>query len=325
MHPETIIVESGGIRPLVSLLSAPWEPAAELAAINLVRLTRTTKDAASHIADKGGITPLVQLLSDESPLYTPGAQQQAAAALAELALVPRNRDEIANAGGIKRLVELLCCPTYGTPETAARVLAHLALADDGPGAQTAGGPGGQVAADGADEKKALPKGGAAAREAEEGSEDLVHGSDERRAMVHQVGGVKRLISMLDVSNLTGKQTIMVKGIGLPIENINVGMQEQGAATLADVAFENADMQDAVIELGGIPSLLVFMRTGAPTYYTHIPAPAHARRARTRPSRRAPVHAPIHMRAQTARSRARARTASHAVQARSLGKSMQLAS
>ena len=68
--------------------------------------------------------------------------------------------------------------------------------------------------------------------------------------------------MLDASNLASKQTIMPKGIGLPVENINVGMQEQGAATLADIAFENDEMQEAIIDSGGIPYLLNVMRTGS---------------------------------------------------------------
>ena len=67
----------------------------------------------------------VRLLQHESP----GVQQHATAALAELAAVPRNRDMIANAGGVRKLIGLLTAPTIGTPEVATRALAHLALED----------------------------------------------------------------------------------------------------------------------------------------------------------------------------------------------------
>ena len=50
------------------------------------------------------------------------AQQQAASSLSELALLPDNRDEIANAGGIPPLTRLLGCMTKGTAELAARAV-----------------------------------------------------------------------------------------------------------------------------------------------------------------------------------------------------------
>ena len=42
----------------------------------------------------------------------------------------RNRDAIANSGGIEPLIKLLDSETVGTPEIAARALASLARADD---------------------------------------------------------------------------------------------------------------------------------------------------------------------------------------------------
>ena len=59
---------------------------------------------------------------------------------------------------------------------------------------------------------------------------------------------------------TAKDT---KGLGLKDEvGIKVGMQEQAAIALADVAYKNHEMQDAIIEAGGVPPLLQFIRTGS---------------------------------------------------------------
>ena len=44
--------------------------------------------------------------------------------------------------------------------------------------------------------------------------------------------------------------------------IKVGMQEQAAATLADLALDDVDLQDAIIEADGVGPLLAFIRTGS---------------------------------------------------------------
>lgn len=177
------------------------EVAAELAALCMVRLTRITPDISAQIAEKGGIAPLVMLLSEG----TPGAQQQAACVLAELALVPRNRDMIAHAGGIAQLIDLLVAPCVGTPEVAARCLSHIALFDVSGG----GGKGG-VAEGAGGAAEAAVAGAAAMGGGEEKAagkdKDKVFGSDERRGMIATAGGVKRLISMLDNSNLLGAKS-----------------------------------------------------------------------------------------------------------------------
>ena len=79
-----------------------------------MRLSRTKRDVSVLIAEQGGVVPLVKLASNGSP----GAQQQAAAALAELALVDTNRDAIANAQGLRALIRLTVSCTIGTPDHA---------------------------------------------------------------------------------------------------------------------------------------------------------------------------------------------------------------
>ena len=44
--------------------------------------------------------------------------------------------------------------------------------------------------------------------------------------------------------------------------LKVGMQEQAAIAIADLAYRNADMQDAIIEADGVGPLLAFIRTGS---------------------------------------------------------------
>ena len=56
--------------------------------------------------------------------------------------------------------------------------------------------------------------------------------------------------------------------------LNVGMQEQAAAALADLAYNSSDMQDAIIDTTGVPSLLNFMKGTA----TSLLGQEHAARA-----------------------------------------------
>ena len=87
-----------------------------------------------------------------------------------------------------------------------------------------------------------------------------------------------MISMLDGSNLSAgaaeksraglrhsrehgeKES---KSLGLKEETgMKVGMAEQAAIAIADIAFKNNDMQDAIIEANGVPPLLTVCRTGS---------------------------------------------------------------
>ena len=102
--------------PITSSLSLP-HPSLQ------VRLTRHDPEVSIHIAEAGGIIPLVKLLGSG----TAGARLQSASALAELALIPLARDSIAAADGIEPLIALLVSTHANTSETAARTLSHIAL------------------------------------------------------------------------------------------------------------------------------------------------------------------------------------------------------
>ena len=88
------ILDAKGVAPLVGMLSAEGLKAPELAAVTIVRLTEDNLEVSRSIAACHGIVPLVRLLT----IGTSAAQQQAASALSELALLPDNRDEIAKSG-----------------------------------------------------------------------------------------------------------------------------------------------------------------------------------------------------------------------------------
>lgn len=254
---HSMIVESGAISPLVGMLSADSLRAPEIAAIIMVRLARFNPNVSSIIADMGGIVPLIKLIANTSADASAGAQLQASALLAELALIPKNRDPITNANGIEPLVKLLISTTVGTPETAARVLGHLALSngDDTVYAYT---PVDQLG-------------------------DGIRGSAERRTKINQIGGVKRLIMMLDGSSAgmaaVGKKKVEPaiapkkasedqKAVVSSETSKELGMQEQAAATLAEIALANPAMQDAIVEGIGVPPLLAVIRNGSPVGQEH---------------------------------------------------------
>ena len=216
---RALIVDSLVMQPLVRMLTAETECAPELAAVTLVRLSRGNVDVCNDCASKGAIVPLVKLVS--SGLH--GAQQQAAATLAEIALVSQNRDAIANAGAIEPLIRLMDSSTVGSPETAARVLAHLALEDDkiddsgslvarkakavtaAKAAAATAAAAATTAAAAAASAGGKPAGApsvagslAEASDAEVLARELT-GASERRAQIHVLGGVSRLVAMLDGS------------------------------------------------------------------------------------------------------------------------------
>jgi len=313
---RTLIANAGAIKPLIGMLAAEGDVAAELAAIILVRLARGNTEVSIQIAAQGGVLPLVRLVESGSA----GSQQQAASCLSELALVPKNRNIVANAHGIQPIIALLSSPTIGTPETAARVLARLAHEDPSvvdveakarllmltrlrpkleplltkAGMQWDVAEAKLVAAESIDALMENPVefiaalGDVAEAKARTAKDGEIKGAAERRAQIYMMGGIKRLISMLDGSNLTGG--VKVKGWVPPTTPARkdpiadakekgapstkgkdmkdaeagpkVGMSEQAAIALADIAYNNADMQDAIIEAGAVPALLAFIRIGS---------------------------------------------------------------
>lgn len=251
------IAYADGISALVGMLEESSLRGAELSAVTIVRLAQGNAAVATMVAEEGGIMPLVKLLHTES-----GAATQAAATLAELALVAKNRDPIANASGIDPLINLLGSRMVGTPETAARALAHIASAD------------------GEDETQVANE-----QEEDEMDDDYdgLRGAKQRRAHIDDRGGITQLIAMLDGSNLASRGTQLsstalwgrareaVEGTvqkphipGAAIDPaMKAGMQSQAAAALAEFANGDEEMQDAIIDGDGVPKLLALVRDGVP--------------------------------------------------------------
>lgn len=272
----------------VQMLVTDGELAAELAAMTIVRIAEGSSIAAVSIANAGGIAPLVRLVVSGRPTV----QQTSAAALAAIGLVPRCRNTIANAGAIPPLVQQLRSSLLGSPETAARTLAHLAR-DDGCDIDLFGL--GTFAGRGEVDEMGTPVQAGDVTDsnddegAEESGDGAVLGGAMRREKVLDAGGVDALISMLDGSNIPGFDTNKASGsawgkarVGVagtievaPIFpgsqvdfGMRIGMQEQAAATIADLALGDEDMQDAIIDAVGVPPLLNLIRIGTSLAQEH---------------------------------------------------------
>ena len=163
----------GGLTPLVAMLSLADRRQQELAAVVISRLTQSH---ASEIAEAGAIAALVGLTTKG----TRAAQQHAASALADIAAHPGpHRDEVAvDAGGIPPLVALLRSAVPGTPEMAARALAHLARDHEACGDDGGALPTKERGDQSASARGARDRGAA------------------RRRLILAAGGVDRLIDML---------------------------------------------------------------------------------------------------------------------------------
>ena len=266
------IVEAGAMQPLCAMLTSDSVDAQELAAIGISRLLKCDPMVSLTVAKVGGIVPLVKLLRDGSPT----GQQQAVCALAEVGITPANRPLIAEAGGIPRLAALLTSDVMGTSETAARAMSYMARDD-----------------------LETPDDGGAKNEEDDGTGEetaLQLAGRQRRRELLSVGAVKKLIAMMTSVSLSASVVAkkmweyVAKVVGVEviseadeakrkegtatqsyirpdIEKV-IGMQEQAAATLSDLAYGDTDMQDAIIAAGGVPTLITLLRTGSKVSQEH---------------------------------------------------------
>ncbi|KOO28054.1 beta-glucan synthesis-associated [Chrysochromulina tobinii] len=300
-HSDNRLAITKRLVAVLSMKATPARATRLLSALAALCDSEPTNQVA--IAKAGGVQHLIVWLSNPDE----GVQTQAARAMLAVAsnnmttqaLV--NRDPIARAGAISPLIKLLSSTTLGTPETAARALAHLARdSDDLAHPEVEGETGGETSADAtgvtavADTdarssswmRRDDNDGGAGADDGEDGS--AIVGGEARRALILFEGGVKRLVAMLDGSNLPSfdakaagsgwaKARIGVAGTielapifpGSQVDfGVRIGMQEQGAATLADLAQADEAMQDAIISAGAVRPLLELTRLGSPVAQEH---------------------------------------------------------
>ena len=288
------IAELGGMEALVQMLAVDDTHAQELGAVVVSRLTRSHAD---KVAEAGGILPLVHLIKRGSP----AAQQHAASALADVGRLPPYRDAIAfEAHGIAPLVALLDSTVVGTAETAARALSHLArdmleCPDDGGATEptephasfrpdeTDGPPGAErrhlLHASGGVQRLikmlwAVPNKSMAKRmwdlvASVLGEQPLNELADEsgkeprkKESAERQESSTKRDGNERDESSGEDDQTGS-DGALTPEQ-----AAEQAAAALADLAYGDEAMQDAIIDADGVAPLLRLIRVGSRVAQEH---------------------------------------------------------
>ena len=224
-NQRAIACEASGLYPLVSMLSASGQRACELAAVTLVRLVTGNEAVSERLAEVGGVGPLVRLLTNESSY----AQQQAVAAIAELALLPANRDTIAICGGLQPLVRLLTCPTKGTAELAARAIGHLSRNQKDGGGDHGGGGGNKGAAGSETPKR---PGGSTHGTAIESNVDATDG-DGNAEDTSEDQGMRALLSPVysddDDDSSSSDDSEELDGLGLGSGDGKEGGKDGGAA------------------------------------------------------------------------------------------------
>ena len=285
--------------------------------MTISRLARGNLKVSMTIAESGGIVPLVRLICSGDRLessgqtmlqataalhasahhgaISPQTMLQATAALAEVSLVPANRELIARAGAIPALVSLLTSAVAGTPETAARALGHLARdgalklppSDDAAATAAASYPdaGGRPRQPSREIGREIgrdlptdlpPPASESALAPDDGARNgALFDGKARRRLIRKCGGVKHLIQLLDPvsafelqneaksspyscsAQRSAQRSTAADAFGDP--ELVVGVQEAAAAALADLAYGDEEIQEAILQAGGVVPLLAIVR------------------------------------------------------------------
>ena len=124
---QQIFADSGGVEPLVDQLRDPRPVIQDQAAEAVALLALDNVECQNTICKKGGVVPLIRLLtpSDPEDAKCQAVLRSAAGAVANLAVQPAARDQIVSAGGIAPLVQLLGSPRQGEATYAATAIARL--------------------------------------------------------------------------------------------------------------------------------------------------------------------------------------------------------
>ena len=292
LESATAVVACGGVQPLCAMLGSGEPRAQELAATVILRLLKAPDRAvctqvSTMVTEQGGVLALVKLLCNGSP----AGQQQATCVIAEIAQSPGSRAAIATAGGIEALVGLLTSNVVGTAEMSARALANLAR--DSPSAAPSAAPSAPAAAEaeegGESVASVVAEGAGPSRRRRSVSTELRIMAAEgaaRREQIAASGGIKQLIVMLSAvslsSSIIGRKMweLVSKVIGATpapesgeakgggakkaggVDDEVMGVQEQAAGALGDVACGDSAMQRLIVEGGGVPPLLALLRSSS---------------------------------------------------------------
>jgi len=300
LESATAVVACGGVQPLCAMLGSGEPRAQELAATVILRLLKAPDRAvctqvSTMVTEQGGVLALVKLLCNGSP----AGQQQATCVIAEIAQSPGSRAAIATAGGIEALVGLLTSNVVGTAEMSARALANLAR-DSTSAVTSAAQSAAPSAAPSAPAAAVAEEGGeSVAPVGAEGAEPprwrrsvstelriMAAEGAARREQIAASGGIKQLIVMLSAvslsSSIIGRKMweLVSKVIGATpapesgeakgggakkaggVDDEVMGVQEQAAGALGDVACGDSAMQRLIVEGGGVPPLLALLRSSS---------------------------------------------------------------
>ena len=255
-----VIAERDGVTPLVAALASRDAMRMEQAAAALSKLAVGGQDARLMIAKAGGIEPLVALLDGHEANGTERAQRDAAAALAELALVPSNKVSIEHAGGIAPLVALLCSHATILPEHSQLEADNLrTIAVNGKRFAAAA-----LARLSSTDAAASAKGAAKGRPMQQPSVTDSTGSspaNPRRAPSREMGdtGLALLAGVQRQNALSKAEQIAGQGAIAPLVAMLDGVmgaqaQEEAAGALLALA-EDASNRLAITEAGGIGPLV----------------------------------------------------------------------
>ena len=275
---QEVVLSDGGVAPLVTMLTSSSTVSREQAAQALHRLAFGSAEAQQAIASAGGISPLIFILDRSTDQASQGAREFAGAALADLALLPENRDQIVATGGITPLVQLLVNGEDTGRRFAASALARLSK-------------GRSDVAEGIAEVGAISPlvnllGGDHGEEAQEEAAGALYALAEsagNRLEITEAGGIGPLVQLLGTQNMRAREHAEGALVRLSIENANrvliikklVSMlfdspfdaskedgsgsaQEQAAAALANLARDSADNRVSIIDAGGIKPLLALL-------------------------------------------------------------------
>jgi hypothetical protein len=118
------------VQPLIDTLSDPRKHIQEQAGAAIAKLAHDNDLTRDTITKLGGVKPLIGLLErHDDGSADDGAEQRvrqnAAGALANLAIEPAARDEIVSEGGVPPLVHLLEADGRAAKQSAATALARL--------------------------------------------------------------------------------------------------------------------------------------------------------------------------------------------------------
>lgn len=274
---QKVLLEQEGIDPLVAALQSPSLVTRQQAARALAALALDNEKAQAMIAKAGSVVPLIlivkQTQGDEAEAVA--AREHAAAALAQLAFVPDNRDEIVEADGIEPLVMILQDGESMSQKFAAAAIARLAK-NHKENAAT-------IAKAGAIPSLVLLSGGGRGDDAqEEAAGALFELADDagNRISITEAGGIGPLVTLLGSSNSKARRHAEGALVRLSIETANrviiieklVGMlrdtsksaQEQAAAALANLASDSAENRHSIVDAGGIAPLLSLLEEGSST-------------------------------------------------------------